>query len=78
MNDAINRALSAAVLKILRPLVRVMLKHGLAYGSFAELARKAYVEEGFANIRDSGKRPTVSEGTTSLGSDSRCSTHLSM
>jgi hypothetical protein len=55
-----NQVLSAAVLKLLRPLVRVLLRHGMAYGSFAELARKAYVEEGFVHVESTGKRSTVS------------------
>ena len=60
MSKSLNQALSAAVLRILRPLVAVLLRHGMAYGTFAELARKAYVEEGFARAEASGKRPTVS------------------
>ena len=60
MDTSLNRALSAAVLRILRPLVRILLRHGMAYGSFAELARKAYVEEGFAHMTADDKRPTVS------------------
>lgn len=60
MKASLHQALSAAVLRLLRPLARVLLRHGMAYGTFAELARKAYVEEGFAHIERSGKRPTVS------------------
>lgn len=60
MNRSVNQALSAAVLRILRPLVAILLRHGMAYGTFAELARKAYVEEGFVQAQASGKRPTVS------------------
>jgi Family of unknown function (DUF6502) len=60
MSKSLHQALSAAVLRILRPLVAVLLRHGMAYGTFAELARKAYVEEGFAHAEASGKRPTVS------------------
>lgn len=55
-----NQALSSAVLKLLRPLVRILLRHGMAYGSFAELARKAYVEEGFAHVQGAGKRASIS------------------
>lgn len=60
MDTSLNKALSAAVLRILRPLARVLLRHGMAYGTFAELARKAYVEEGFSHIAAGDKRPTVS------------------
>ena len=42
-----------ALYRLLRPLARVMLRHGMAYGSFAELARKAFVDECFASLRGS-------------------------
>ena len=67
MANELHRALSAAVLHLLRPLVRVLLRHGMAYGTFAELARKAYVEEGFAHIGVSGKRPTISSVSALTG-----------
>jgi hypothetical protein len=67
MDTTTNQALSAAVLKLLRPLVRVLLRHGMAYGRFAELARKAYVEEGFAHTKRRGKRATVSSVSALTG-----------
>ena len=60
MEQQLQQALGAAVLKLLKPLVRVLLKHGMAYGTFAELARKAYVDEGLEYLRESGSRPTIS------------------
>lgn len=60
MTNSANQALSAAVLRLLRPLVALLLRHGMAYGTFAELARKAYVDEGFAAAAASSTRPTVS------------------
>ncbi len=56
----LQKSLSNAILRILRPLARVMLRHGMAYGTFAELARRAFVEEGFDHMQRAGKRPTVS------------------
>lgn len=60
MKNSLDAALRAAMLRLLRPLVAVLLRHGMAYGSFAELARKAYVDEAFAQLAGKGKRPTVS------------------
>lgn len=60
MDMPIHQVLSYAVLRILRPLARVLLSHGMAYGAFAELARRAFADEGFLLIERSGKRPTVS------------------
>jgi len=67
VNSKLNQALNAAVLKILRPLVRVLLRHGMAYGTFAELARKAYVEEGFVHASGAGKRATISSVSALTG-----------
>lgn len=58
-ND-IQSALRTAIYRLLRPLVRVMLHHGMAYGSFAELARKAFVDEGLQQLERAGKRGTIS------------------
>ncbi len=67
MTDNIQNTLSAAILRILRPLVRVLLNHGMSYGNFAELARKAFVEEGFDHVARSGKRPTISSAAALTG-----------
>jgi hypothetical protein len=60
MKETTEQAIQSAALRILRPLVRVMLNHGMAYGAFAELARKAFVEEGFDYLQRSNQRPTDS------------------
>ncbi|MDA8752586.1 DUF6502 family protein [Halieaceae bacterium] len=56
----IQNALHATLLKLLRPLARVMLSHGMSHGAFAELSRQAFVEEGFNHMARAGKRPTIS------------------
>lgn len=60
METSTQEALRGALLRLLRPLVRLMLRHGMAYGSFAELARKAFVDEGQAELRRAGKRASIS------------------
>jgi hypothetical protein len=44
MGTTINQALSAAILRILRPLVRMLLRKGVSYGTFADLAKWVYVD----------------------------------
>ena len=66
MSKSLNTALRAAILRLLRPLAAVLLRHGMPYGVFAELARKAYVEEAFAQA-GAGKRPTVSSVSALTG-----------
>lgn len=58
--EKLHKSLSDAIFRLLRPLVRVRLKHGMAYGTFAELARRAFVEEGFEHMERAGKRSTIS------------------
>lgn len=60
MPNPTSQALRFAVLRLLRPLVRILLRHGMAYGTFAELARKAYVDEAFVHMQAAGQRATVS------------------
>lgn len=52
--------MAIAVRRLLRPLVKLLLRQGVAYGAFAELARKAYVDVAFEEYPGSNKRPSVS------------------
>jgi hypothetical protein len=70
MNSPVNSALEDVVLKILRPLARVLLHHGVAHGTFEQLARKAFVDAGFSHLQDSGLKTTVS-GVSALTGLSR-------
>lgn len=67
MLEKIQESLRSAVLRLLRPLARLLLKHGMPYGTFAELARKAYVDEAFDHLQRSGKRPTISSVSALTG-----------
>lgn len=67
MTETVQQAVRSAILRLLQPLVRVLLRHGMAYGTFAELARKAYVEEGFSQISDGGRRATISNVSALTG-----------
>ena len=67
MKDNTHQILREALYRLLRPLARVMLHHGIAYGSFAELARKAFVEESLGQLRRSGQRATVSAVSAQTG-----------
>lgn len=66
-NDTQSYIFTAA-LRILKPLVRILLRNGIAHGATAELLRKAYVDVGYEMIAENGKRPTVSgvSGLTGL------------
>jgi hypothetical protein len=47
-------------MRILKPLIRILLRNGVAYGTFADIARKIYVDCGFDEAKRSDQKQTVS------------------
>ncbi len=60
MLSDIQQALTNALLRLLYPLVRVLLRNGVSYGVFAELARKSYVDVAFKEFAEKGRKQTIS------------------
>jgi hypothetical protein len=60
MKTSVHHTLTRAVLRLLKPLVRILLRNGIAYGSFAELAKKTYVDVAFEDFAPPGGKQTVS------------------
>jgi hypothetical protein len=58
--EAINGSISSAVVKMLRPLIRILLRNGLPYGAFADLAKGVYVSVAFEESGIRGKKPSTS------------------
>lgn len=67
MTQNINKALSAAILRLLRPLVRVLLRHGVSYGTFADLAKWVFVDVADKDFSVSGKKQTASRVSVLTG-----------
>jgi len=67
MDNTSNKMLTAAIGQILRPLARILLRNGIACGSFEEMVRKAYVEEAFAQARRNNTKPTISSVSAETG-----------
>lgn len=65
--ENITQALSAAAQSLLRPLVRVLLRNGIPYAAFAEIARRVYVEVAEKDFALPGKQQTVSRISTITG-----------
>ena len=63
----ITQALSDTVQSILRPLVRVLLRNGIPYGAFVDIARRVYVEVAEKEFGLPGKKQTVSRISTITG-----------
>lgn len=60
MPRKIPDALERAVVALLRPLVRLVLKRGMAFGQFAELLKRAYVEAAEEDFTVPGRKLTIS------------------
>jgi hypothetical protein len=54
------QALSAATLRLLRPLVRILLRNNVSHRTFVELAKLVYAEVANAEFGIEGKRQTIS------------------
>ncbi|HKK14352.1 MAG TPA: DUF6502 family protein [Gammaproteobacteria bacterium] len=67
MTSPVKQALSSAVLALLRPLVRILLRNGVAYGMFAELAKKAYADVAFEEFAIAGRKQTISRVSVLTG-----------
>ncbi len=65
--ETANKILTAAIGQILRPLVRILLRNGIACGSFEEMVRKAYVDEAFAEASRNNTKATVSSVSAETG-----------
>jgi hypothetical protein len=56
----LGQGLSAAVVRLLGPLVRVLLRNGMSFKAFSNLAKRVYVEVGTREFGIPGKKQTVS------------------
>ena len=67
MTHKVTKALSAAILRMLRPLVRLLLRHGISYGTFADLAKWVYVDVANKEFNVAGRKQTVSRVSVLTG-----------
>lgn len=58
--DPLRQAITAAVLRILRPLVRILLRSGISYGTFADWAKAVYVDVAEREFTLPGRKQTIS------------------
>ena len=60
MSTRTTSALPSAVIRILRPLVLILLRHGVSYGTFAELTKWVYVDTAVHEFGIPGRKPSTS------------------
>jgi hypothetical protein len=60
MSNSVKPGLLSAFKVLLRPLVRILLRHGISFAEFAEVLKSVYVEIAVTEFRVQGKRGTKS------------------
>jgi len=56
MSESVKTGLLAAYIKLLRPLVRILLRHGVTYGEFSEVVKTSFVTIAAQEFRVPGKK----------------------
>jgi len=62
MDASLNKsnALVAATTRVLRPLIRVLLRNGFSFQTFAEIAKHVYVDAASRDLGIPGRKPSSS------------------
>jgi len=60
-------AMGLALAKLLRPLVRLLLKHSFPYSAFESIAKRVYVETAMADFALPGRKPSISRAAILTG-----------
>lgn len=61
------QVLSAATLKLLKPLVRILLRYGIPFAAFADLAKRTYVEVAADEFAIAGRKQSLSRVSVITG-----------
>ncbi|MGB5352531.1 MAG: DUF6502 family protein [Woeseia sp.] len=56
MSDSVKNGLLAAYAKLLRPLIRILLRHGITYAELSEVIKTVFVEIAAQEFRVPGKK----------------------
>ena len=67
MADTKNRVLYAAMARILRPLIHILIRNGISYGTFADLAKWLFVDVAKREFAIEGRKQTVSRVSVVTG-----------
>lgn len=60
-------AIGLALAKLLRPLVRMLMKHSFPYAAFESIAKRVYVETAMEDFALPGKKPSISRAAILTG-----------
>lgn len=65
--DDIKITLARAIVKMLNPVVRLLLKHEVSHSEFSELAKRSYVQVAYKNFSIPGRKKTYSRAAVLTG-----------
>ncbi|MEQ6342089.1 MAG: DUF6502 family protein [Gammaproteobacteria bacterium] len=66
-NRKFTKTLSSAVARLLRPLVRILLRNGVPYGVFEDIARWVYADVALREFSIAGRKQSVSRAAVITG-----------
>jgi len=55
-----GQVLSWVAMQVLTPLIRVLLRNGMSFNAFSDIAKRVFVESGMREFGIPGRKPTVS------------------
>jgi len=62
-----HTAIYAAIFRVLKPLIRLLLRHGVPFGTFSDLAKRVYVEVALEEFGIPGRKQTHSRVSVLTG-----------
>lgn len=60
MSESLETATKLALAKLLRPLVKLLIKQGVSYASFSEVARRLFIDVAEQDFKIPGKKQSLS------------------
>ncbi|OZG75309.1 hypothetical protein BTA51_02680 [Hahella sp. CCB-MM4] len=67
MNERLKQAIYSAVYRMLRPLVLTLLKQGVSYAEFSDLARRAYIDAAAEDLALPDRKQSISRVSVLTG-----------
>ncbi len=67
MTQSPQHSLQNATMYLFRPLCKILLRNGISWGTFAQWAKKVYVDVAFDDFAEPGKKQTISRVSALTG-----------
>ena len=66
-SERFSQTMQTAVAQLLRPLFRLLLRNGMSFGAFEEIAKKTFVDVALHDFSIPGKKPSISRASILSG-----------